>query len=153
VKRNPPSALEILIKRKFKKMHERSALRLKKAGIAPTRNVLPFDLQDLIVYLRGRSDRAQMTAWECIYCKRWLVIEELELDHWEPLSRGGSDGLDNLVCTCHRCNQRKGSLTGVEYCALLEFVRLNFTPAGEQVLLVALGSAGQANRLRFSRST
>lgn len=32
---------------------------------------------------------------------------ELTVDHFQPLSKGGDDGLDNLIYCCPRCNQYK----------------------------------------------
>jgi hypothetical protein len=37
------------------------------------------------------------------------------VDHVIPLSRGGSDSLDNLVWACSTCNLRKGSKTAGEF--------------------------------------
>lgn len=32
---------------------------------------------------------------------------ELTMDHFQPITRGGSDRLDNLIYCCQRCNQYK----------------------------------------------
>lgn len=32
---------------------------------------------------------------------------ELTVDHFQPLSKGGDDGIDNLIYCCPRCNQYK----------------------------------------------
>lgn len=42
----------------------------------------------------------------CAYCEAPLS-EGFEVDHVEPLSRGGSDLAENLVLACQRCNARK----------------------------------------------
>lgn len=34
---------------------------------------------------------------------------ELDIDHIEPRSKGGTDELDNLQVLCHRCNRAKGN--------------------------------------------
>lgn len=143
------SELETLIIRKYKKMQERATTKaMRKVGIA---GVLDFNLSDLIVFLKGKSDCCKMEAWQCLYCKVWVVIQDLELDHFVPLARGGANTLDNLACSCHKCNQRKGALTGEEYARVLEFARLNLSPAAEQYLLTTLQGAGQTQRLRFER--
>ena len=36
---------------------------------------------------------------------------ELEIDHFQPRSAGGSDDLDNLVYCCTACNRLKGDFS------------------------------------------
>jgi 5-methylcytosine-specific restriction endonuclease McrA len=43
----------------------------------------------------------------CQYCG--VTDQPLEVDHVQPLSRGGSDRVSNLVLACHACNQTKGN--------------------------------------------
>lgn len=46
----------------------------------------------------------------CHYChRRWWPLPTK--DHMQPLSRGGSDGIDNVVPTCRACNQSKADMT------------------------------------------
>jgi hypothetical protein len=33
---------------------------------------------------------------------------ELTIDHYQPVSKGGTDDPDNLIYCCNRCNQHKG---------------------------------------------
>lgn len=54
-------------------------------------------------------------GWTCYYCYRELVPSNWTRDHQVPLSRGGSDNIDNIVAACRRCNCRKGTLTASEY--------------------------------------
>lgn len=42
------------------------------------------------------------------------------LDHKVPKALGGDNSIDNMVLSCHHCNQMKGPLTDTEYKALLE---------------------------------
>jgi 5-methylcytosine-specific restriction endonuclease McrA len=53
------------------------------------------------VYLRDKN--------RCQYCRRHFRTEELNLDHVIPVSRGGKSTWDNVVCSCIRCNIRKGN--------------------------------------------
>lgn len=47
----------------------------------------------------------------CGYCgvSELDVGSELEIDHFQPSSQGGSDELDNLVYACPACNRNKAS--------------------------------------------
>ena len=38
----------------------------------------------------------------------------LTIDHFQPISHGGSDELENLVYCCHACNEIKGSFWSSE---------------------------------------
>jgi 5-methylcytosine-specific restriction endonuclease McrA len=44
----------------------------------------------------------------CQYCGRKFPRSELNLDHVIPRSRGGTSSWENVVCSCHACNRRKG---------------------------------------------
>jgi len=45
----------------------------------------------------------------CQYCGRRFKTHELNLDHIQPLSRGGRSTWENVVCCCLRCNRVKGN--------------------------------------------
>ena len=55
----------------------------------------------------------------CQYCGRRLPRTELNLDHVIPRSRGGTSTWENVVCSCHSCNRRKGGQTPEEASMLL----------------------------------
>jgi 5-methylcytosine-specific restriction endonuclease McrA len=55
----------------------------------------------------------------CQYCGRRLPRTELNLDHVIPRSRGGMSTWENVVCSCHSCNRRKGGKTPEEAGMLL----------------------------------
>lgn len=74
---------------------------------------LPKILNDNVMK-RQKSHRHLL--WEeatghCIYCGHPVTLEEMEVDHIEPLSLGGSNGIENKVCSCPHCNATKGNLT------------------------------------------
>ena len=52
---------------------------------------------------------------KCNYCGIKLGIQYLDIDHKNPVARGGSDRITNLQLLCGPCNTRKGSLTDGEY--------------------------------------
>ncbi|HUA35912.1 MAG TPA: HNH endonuclease [Candidatus Binataceae bacterium] len=55
----------------------------------------------------------------CQYCAKRLPRTELNLDHVIPRSRGGMSTWENIVCSCHHCNRRKGGRTPEEAGMLL----------------------------------
>ena len=68
--------------------------------------------------------------YKCVYCHRdgkesfydWMTIEN---DHLIPASKGGSDGLDNMVTSCTVCNSFKGSYLPENYRSLSRDELLN----------------------------
>jgi 5-methylcytosine-specific restriction endonuclease McrA len=55
------------------------------------------------IYARDRNT--------CQYCGRPFGRGELNLDHIVPRSQGGRTTWENVVCSCVRCNRRKGGRT------------------------------------------
>ncbi|HEX7408790.1 MAG TPA: HNH endonuclease [Candidatus Binatia bacterium] len=47
----------------------------------------------------------------CQYCGAKFSRTELNLDHVVPRSQGGASRWENVVCSCHTCNRRKGGRT------------------------------------------
>lgn len=56
----------------------------------------------------------------CFYCGCPLD-KGYQVDHMTPLSRGGSNGPENIVCSCAKCNLRKHNKTTTEF---LNYLRL-----------------------------
>lgn len=66
--------------------------------------------------LFGTEIRAYLRQkWEdkCAYCGK----KGEEVEHLVPRSRGGSNRISNLVLSCRKCNEKKGSLTLEEFLA------------------------------------
>lgn len=59
-------------------------------------------------------------AGRCAYCGE---TGPLEADHRIPLSRGGSNSIDNILPACRMCNARKHRLTEDEFRARLSSER------------------------------
>jgi 5-methylcytosine-specific restriction endonuclease McrA len=55
------------------------------------------------VYARDRNT--------CQYCGLRFARPDLNLDHVVPRSQGGTSRWENVVCSCHACNRRKGGRT------------------------------------------
>lgn len=58
------------------------------------------------IFLRDQST--------CQYCNKRLPRSELNLDHVIPRAQGGRTTWENVVCSCIKCNLRKGSRTPEE---------------------------------------
>ena len=54
----------------------------------------------------------------CYYCDI-LVHDEYHVDHVIPLSKGGSNGPDNLVISCPPCNRSKHNKHPMDWCGQL----------------------------------
>jgi len=50
----------------------------------------------------------------CQYCSKQLTPGEGTIDHVFPRSRGGGNTWENLVCSCVKCNVKKGNKTPSE---------------------------------------
>ena len=55
-----------------------------------------------------RFDVFRRDKYVCQYCGACGPKVELEVDHKIPVSRGGTDDMDNLVTSCIKCNRGKG---------------------------------------------
>ena len=53
--------------------------------------------------VRERADN------RCEYClsHQDYVMGRLQIDHIQPIAKGGSDGVENLCLACELCNQHK----------------------------------------------
>jgi 5-methylcytosine-specific restriction endonuclease McrA len=50
----------------------------------------------------------------CFYCLASLA-DGYHVDHMTPLARGGSNGPENIVCSCPTCNSKKYTRTAAEF--------------------------------------
>lgn len=62
-----------------------------------------------------RERLLEESARTCIYCGHPLTLETMEVDHIVPSSQGGSNGFENKVCACPRCNAEKADKSVAEF--------------------------------------
>ena len=72
----------------------------------------------------------------CQYCGKRFATSELSLDHVVPRSQGGQSLWGNLVCSCTRCNVRKGGRTPLQ--AGMKLIRRPFKPKRSPVIHMRL---------------
>lgn len=74
---------------------------------------------------------------QCQYCGHHFPTSELSIDHVSPRTQGGGDTWENLVCSCVRCNARKGGRTPEQ--AHMTLVRKPVRPKRNPVVTLRLG--------------
>ena len=74
----------------------------------------------------------------CQYCGRKFPTSELSLDHVTPRSQGGQTTWENIVCSCVRCNVRKGGRTPEQ--ANVRLIRPPVKPKRSPLLAMKLGN-------------
>ena len=74
---------------------------------------------------------------QCQYCGKHFPTSELSIDHVVPRTLGGGDSWQNLVCSCVRCNAKKGGRTPDQ--ARMKLVRRPAQPRRNPMIAVRLG--------------
>lgn len=54
-------------------------------------------------------EKLSKIGMKCVYCHKKLTFKTLTKDHVIPLSKGGTDDIENVVPSCLRCNQTKSA--------------------------------------------
>lgn len=74
---------------------------------------------------------------KCQYCGRIFSTSDLSIDHVLPRAQGGKDSWENLVCSCIRCNARKGGRTPDQ--ASMRLIRKPEKPRRNPLITLRLG--------------
>jgi hypothetical protein len=82
----------------------------------------------------------------CFYCGKHA--NPPEKDHQVPFSRGGSDGIHNIVVSCVECNRAKGSKTADEFLS-----QTMPPPAGNGIIREMSVSCAERHHLWRTNST
>jgi hypothetical protein len=86
-------------------------------------------------------------ANHCQYCGRRFPTSELSLDHVVPRSLGGASDWANVVCSCVRCNVRKGGRTPKQ--AHMKLIREPVKPRRSPIIALRLGSEKYSSWKQF----
>ena len=71
----------------------------------------------------------------CLYCGDEFPRHALTRDHVVPVSRGGRDVWENVVCACYLCNSRKGGRTPQQ--AGMPLLAVPFRPSWVEHLILS----------------
>jgi 5-methylcytosine-specific restriction endonuclease McrA len=71
----------------------------------------------------------------CMYCGKEYGRHSLTRDHVVPISRGGRDTWENVVCACFHCNSRKGGRTPSQ--AGMPLLAVPFRPSWVEHLILS----------------
>jgi hypothetical protein len=50
----------------------------------------------------------ELSKGDCDYCKTFVGMGNLTIEHMTPISQGGSNDKDNIAAICRPCNTSKG---------------------------------------------
>ena len=85
----------------------------------------------------------------CMYCGKGYARQLLTRDHVVPLSRGGRDIWENVVCACFQCNSRKGGRTPQQ--AAMPLLAVPYRPSWIEHLILSNRNI-LADQMAFLRS-
>ena len=85
----------------------------------------------------------------CMYCGKDYSRQLLTRDHVVPLSRGGRDIWENVVCACFHCNSRKGGRTPQQ--ASMPLLAIPYRPSWIEHLILSNRNI-LADQMAFLRS-
>ena len=85
--------------------------------------------------------------YQCLYCGHYFSEAELSRDHVHPSSLGGLDRWENVVCSCKKCNQRKGNhlLRDIN----MELLALPFRPNPAEYLALVNNDRIRPDQMEF----
>lgn len=90
---------------------QRELMDLAKLLSKPTSDRPPKKEKVKLRYIAKQNKTALIRYYgkQCFYCRKKFPTSKLTIDHFVPLSRGGSNDISNLRLSCYKCNELKGS--------------------------------------------
>lgn len=110
-------------------------------GFIRVPRVIVLSTYDRLPKRRVRFNRLNIYARDnntCQYCGKKFPKRKLNLDHVIPRSRGGKSTWENVVCSCFKCNRKKGGRTPAE--AGMKLIRPPRKPAWTPYLDLSINS-------------
>lgn len=104
------------------------------------REKIDFDLRKTVL---------QQEDLTCLYCghSSWDPLNEFQIDHFIPVTRGGTNEITNLFPSCQSCNGKKSNKNPFDY-IMFKYLRENIITQKSLGLLKGMAS----NSLRFQVS-
>lgn len=87
--------------RLFRDIHDEKIVHLRLNGRAPRNDT----------YFRKRRRVWMRTEGACFYCGDDIALVDMEVEHFQPIARGGLNVWENLFPSCAPCNRSKGAFT------------------------------------------
>lgn len=84
---------------------------------------------------------------QCQYCGNRFPTADLSIDHVIPRTQSGPDTWTNLVCSCVRCNSRKGGRTPTQ--ANMKLIRKPVQPKRNPLISIKLNNEKYASWKAF----
>ncbi len=87
-------------------------LDIMKQARAEQTSVRPVDPSREVDYYNIADNRMKVferDEFKCTYCGKQLTRFSATLDHIQPVSKNGTNAMDNLVTACLHCNSRRGN--------------------------------------------
>ncbi|MDL5045765.1 HNH endonuclease [Oscillatoria amoena NRMC-F 0135] len=81
-----------------------------------------------------RANIFERDKYQCQYCGNHFERKDLNLDHVIPRHQGGPTTWDNVVCSCIKCNTKKGNRTPRQ--ANMHLIRTPVKPKWRPILSV-----------------
>ena len=72
----------------------------------PVDSVLEVDYYNIA---DNRLKIFERDEFKCKYCGKQLTRFSATLDHIQPISKGGTNSIDNLITACLQCNSSRGN--------------------------------------------
>ena len=94
----------------------------------------------------------------CMYCGSRQRMDLMDVDHKNPVARGGSNQRSNLQLLCRTCNVRKGTKTDREFRQAYQNAGVSHSRAVpsrtiRQSAFAAAGKQAQATRRKNARAS
>ena len=141
------SQFEVLAKKKAATFRSHCLTRADKHGIDRALVPMPREFEQWLLTYQNKAETLRGRFYlRCEYTGELVKLDDIQIDHKTPVSRGGSFAVDNLAITSGQVNQWKGELIDNEFSSLLELLN-QFEPVAKKNVLSRLRSGG-VNRFR-----
>jgi len=76
-----------------------------------SRQIMPKKVKRKTISKKLRFEIFKRDGFSCAYCGQTPPLVTLEIDHIEPVSKGGLNDINNYVTACFDCNRGKSNIS------------------------------------------